>query len=328
MIQPSFLRQEAAERLQQSAYNPKRLVLLHTVVALGCFLLSTLASYLLSLQIAETGGLSGMGLRSALATAQAVLELAVTVGLPFWNVGLMFAALRWVNGQTAGPADLLQGFRRFPSVLGYLLLRGGLFLMLAVGIINISSTLYMLTPFAAPLVDLLTPFLQQNGSAEAILTDTLSSALFKELVPLLLFSAVLFALLAIPLFYRLRFSEFAVMSGLTCGKAMLKSIAVTRKNCLQILKLDLSFWWYYLLLALCILISYGDALLSVLGISLPLSATAASLVFYVLGPACQCVLLWQCEAHRLSTYCLAYRNLAGEDMNDGDTSADEAIESA
>lgn len=328
MIQPSFLRYQAAERLQQSAYNPKRLVLLHTIVALGSFLFTTLANYLLSLQIEGTGGLAGMELRSVLATAQAVLELAVTVGLPFWNIGLIFAALRWAKGQTAGPADLLQGFRRFPSVLGYLLLRGGLFLMLAVGIINISSTIYMLTPFAAPLVNLLTPFLQQDGSAEALMTDALSSAIFQELVPLLIFSTVLFALLAIPLFYRLRFSEFAVMSGLSCGKAMLKSIAVTRGSCLQILKLDLSFWWYYLLLALSILTSYGDALLPALGISLPLSATASSLVFYSLGLVCQCVLLWQCEAHRLSTYCLAYHNFAGEYVNAADTSADGPMESA
>lgn len=320
MIQPSFLRQEAAERLQQSAYNPKKLVLLHTVVALGSFLLSTLVNYFLSLQMENTGGLSGMEAGNMLATAQSVLELAVTVGLPFWNIGLVFAALHWARRQTAGPADLLQGFRRFRSVLGYLLLRAGLFLMLGLAITNISSTIYMMTPFATPLVNLLTPFLQQDGSAEGLMTDAFLATLFQELVPLLILSAVLFALVAIPLFYRLRFSEFAVMSGLTCGKAMLKSIAVTRGNCLQILKLDLSFWWYYLLLGLSILISYGDALLPALGISLPLSATASSLVFYSLGLVCQGVLLWQCEAGRLTVYGLAYRTLDGTiDTDDADS---------
>lgn len=320
MIQPSILRQGAAERLQQSAYNPKRLVLLHTAVALGCSLLTSLVSYLLSLQIAETGGLSGMELRSVLATAQSVLELAVAIGFPFWNIGLLFAVLRWTKGQAAGPADLLQGFRRFFSVLGFLFLRAALFLMLAVGITNISSTIYMMTPFATPLANLLMPLMQQGNSAEALMTDAFFATLLGEIAPLLIVSAVLFALLAIPLFYRLRFADFAVIDGLPAGKALLKSFSITRKNCLQLLKLDLSFWWFYLLQMLSVAICYADSILPALGISLPVSPTVAAFGFYVIGSVCQGVLLWQFEAHRLTVYGLAYRRLDGTiDTDDTDT---------
>lgn len=314
MIQPSFLRQTAADQLQQATYNPKRLVLLHTAIGLGCLLITTLANYLFSLQIADTGGLSGMDLRAALSTAQSVLEFAVTVGLPVWNIGLFFAAYRWAMGETAAPADLLQGFRRFRSVVGFLLLRIVLFFILAMGIINTTSMIFMMTPYATPLMNLMTPFLEQSSGAEALMTDAFFAALFQELMPLLILSAALFALVAIPLFYRLRFSQFAFMSGLTCGKALLKSFAVTRKNCLQILKLDLSYWWYYLLLGFSILISNGDSILSALDISLPISATAAYFVFYSLGLICQGILLWQCEARRLTAYCLAYHSLACEDI--------------
>ena len=319
MIQPSFLRRKAAALLQQTSYDPKKLVLLHTVIATGSFLLTTLINYILSLQIENTGGLAGMELGSMLAAIQSGLELVVTIGLPFWNIGLAFAALSWAKGQTTVPTDLLQGFRRFPSVLGYLLLRAALFVMLALGIINISSAIYMLTPFATDLANLLSPLLQQSVSPETLMTDAFLADLFQEIVPLLIFSAACFALVAIPLFYRLRFSDFALMSGQTCGKALLKSFVVTRKNCLQILKLDLSFWWYYLLLALSILISYGDSLLAMLGVSLPLSSTAASLAFYLLGLVCQGAVLWQWEAHRLSAYCLAYHSLAGEDTTTADS---------
>lgn len=314
MLQPSFLRHQSAKRLRQSAYNPKRLVLLHTAIGLGGVFIMTLANYLFSLQIADTGGLSGMDLRAALATAQSVLEFAVTVGLPLWNIGLFFAAYRWAKGETAEPADLLQGFRRFRSVVGFLLLRIVLFFILAMGIVHIASMIFMMTPYATPLMNLMAPFLQQSSAAEELLTDAFFAALFHELMPLLILSAAFFALVAIPLFYRLRFSQFALMSGLTCGKALLKSIAVTRKNCLQILKLDLSYWWYYLLLGFSILISNGDRLLSALGIPLPISATAAYFAFYSLGLICQGVLLWQCEARRLTAYCLAYHSLAGEDI--------------
>ena len=326
MLRPSALRHQAAQHLERSAYSPKKLVLLHTALALGSFLLTALINYLLSLQIADTGGLSGMELVSALTAAQSVLELAVTVGLPFWNIGLYFAACRWAEGQTARPADLLQGFVRFRSALGFFLLKIALFFVLAVGITNISSVIFMMTPFATPLIDQLTPLLQQGSGAEILMTDAVSDSLLQALIPLLIFSAVLFALVAIPLFYRLRFSEFALMSGLTCGKALLKSFAVTRKNCLQILKLDLSYWWYYLGLGLCMLISNGDWLLSLLGISLPLSATAAYFVFYPLGLMCQGLLLWQWESRRMTVYCLAYRSLASEETDTaGDSSANSPV---
>lgn len=322
MIQPSFLRKEATDRLRQAAYDPKRLVLLHTAIALGCSLLTTLISYLLSLQIAETGGLSGMTLRSVLTTAQSVLELAVAIGFPFWNIGLLFAVLRWTTGQTAGPADLLQGFRRFFSVFGLLFLRALLFLMLAIGITNITSTIYMMTSFATPLVNLLTPLMQQGSSAESLMTDAFSSALLKEVTPLIIVSAVLFLLLAIPLFYRLRFANFAVMDGLSAGKALLKSFSITSKKFWQLLKLDLSFWWFYLLLILSVAICYGDSILPALGISLPVSPTVAAFGFYIIGSVCQGILLWQFEAGRLTVYGLAYRRLDGTiDTDDTDALA-------
>lgn len=311
MIQPSFLRQEAANRLRQVAYNPKRLVLLHTAIALGSSLLTTLISYLLSLQIAETGGLSGMTLRSVLATAQSVLELAVAIGFPFWNIGLLFAILRWTTGQAAVPADLLQGFRRFFSVLGLLFLRAALFLMLAIGITNISSTIYMMTPFATPLVNLLTPLMQQGSAVESLMTDAFFSALLKEVTPLIIVSAVPFLLLAIPLFYRLRFADFAVIDGLSAGKALLKSFSITPKKFWPLLKLDLSFWWFYLLQMLSVAICYADSVLQALGISLPVSPTVAAFGFYIIGLICQGILLWQFEASRLTVYGLAYRTLDG-----------------
>lgn len=321
-MQPSFLRQEAAERLRQAAYSPKRLVLLHTAVALGCSVLSSLISYVLSLQIAKTGGLSGMELRSILATAQSVLELAVTIGFPFWNIGLIFAVLRWTKGQAAKPADLLQGFRRFFSVLGVLFLRALLFLVLGIGITNISSTIYMMTPFATPLVNLLTPLMQQGSSPETLMTEAFLSSLFQEMVPLLIFSAVLFVLLAIPLFYRLRFADFAVMDGLSAGKALLKSVSITQKQFWELVKLDLSFWWFYLLQVLSVAICYADSILPALGVSLPVSPTVATFGFYIIGSVCQGVLLWQFEARRLTVYGLAYRRLDGTiDSDDTDALA-------
>ena len=101
------------------------------------------------------------------------------------------------------------------------------------------------------------------------------------------------------------------MDGLTCGKAMLQSFTVTKGSCLQVLKLDLSFWWFYLLQMLSVALCNADLALSYLGISLPVPQVAATLLFYALGSICQVLLLWQFEAKRVTAYALAYRTLDG-----------------
>ena len=49
-----------------------------------------------------------------------------------------------------------------------------------------------------------------------------------------------------------------------------------------VVKLDLSLWWYYLPVAAAMAVCYGDVLLPMLGVQLPLSETVASFGFYAL----------------------------------------------
>ena len=127
-LQFDDLRQRGDRCLDFAAYSPRRLVLIHTAVSLGASLVVGLLNLLFSQMIATTGGLGGMGMRSMLQTAQATLELAVTIALPFWNISLTRAALCWARGELAEPPTLLEGFRRFRSVLGVKLLTGFIFL--------------------------------------------------------------------------------------------------------------------------------------------------------------------------------------------------------
>lgn len=312
MLQVSDLHRQAQARLAQTAGNPKKLVLLHTAIALGCSVLMSVITYLFSRQIADTGGLGGLGMRSVLATAQSVLELVITMALPFWQMGIFYAALQWVNEEDAGLGSLLQGFRRFSSVLGKLFLQGGLFFGLGIAIFYISTAVFMMTSFATPIVELFAPIMEQGATPEqleSLLTPELMESASRAAVPLLVIFIILYAAAAIPVFYRLRFASFAVMEGLSGGKALLKSFAITRKNCWQIFRLDLSFWWFYLLQVLSVAVCYADTILPAVGISLPVSGVGAAFLFYALGTLCQGVLLWQKEGHRLTAYCLAYRTL-------------------
>ncbi len=306
MIKPSVLYRQAGDALQQPAYNPKKLVLLHTAVALGCSLLVTALDYLLNLQIAATGGLSDMGLRITLSTIQYILNLFVMVALPFWEIGLLFASLRWANGENATEKDLLQGFRRFGAILGIRLLQGVLFFLLGIVVSYISAAIFMLTPFAAPMIAIMEPILQ-SPAPEELITPELFAPVMDSFIPLLILFSVLFLAVAIPVFYRLRFSEFAVLEGNSATKALAHSIRLTRKKSLRLFKVDLHFWWFYLLQALCLVVCYADILLTKLGVSLPLSEDGSFFLFYVLGTVGQGVLLWLCQGRRLTTYALTYQ---------------------
>ena len=321
MLQISDLHHSANTRLQSVSENPKKLALIHTAIALGSSLFLTVITYLLSLLIADTGGLDGLGLRSILTTIQSVLEIAVLFALPFWQIGIFYVALQWSNGQNAKFTNLVYGFRRFRPVLGMLFLRSIVFIALGFAVFNISNILFMLTPFAEPFLELYKPLLEQNltpEQLEALLTPEFTDAVLSASAPMLILFAVLFAGVSIPLFYRLRFSDFAVIEGLPAGKALLKSLAITRGSFLQVLKLDLSFWWFYLLQLLSIAFCYADSILPLFGIVLPISSTVAAFGFYAIGSACQCLLLWQYEAKRVTVYALAYHTLDGT-INRDDT---------
>jgi len=309
MIKPSALRQQAGSILEKTPYCPKKLVLIHTAIALGSSLLISLLSYLLDRQIAGTGGLGGMGLRSLLSTAQTMLELTVLVVLPFWDIGLIYASLRWAKGENATPPNLLQGFRRVGAVLGANLLQGALYIAIGFAVSYLCVTIYMMTPFSRELIELFEPFLQPGITVpeqEALMTPEFMEALFNAYTPLLICSAVLFVLVSIPVFYRLRFAQLAVMDGFGPFASLLRSNRLAQYNCFWLFKLDLQFWRFYLLLILCLAISYGDNILRLLGVALPFSRDVSFFLFTGVGAICQGALLWQCQAPVLTSYALAY----------------------
>ncbi len=314
MLQVSELHNQAKTRLQEVSGNPKKLVLIHTAIALGSSLLLTFITYLLSLLIDETGGLRGLTARSLLTTAQSVLELAVMVAMPFWQVGIFYAALQWTRKELADFGSLLQGFRRFGPVLGLQILRGILFIALGMPLSYIATAIFMLTPLAAPFLERIAPMMEQGITSEQLetmVTPEFTAATMQAMIPLLIIFAIVYLAVAIPVFYRIRFADFAVMDNMPAGRAMVNSFNITKGSCLQVLKIDLSFWWFYLLQILSVAICYADSLLPALGVTLPVSGVTAAFLFYILGTVCQGVLLWQYEARRVTVYGLAYRTLDG-----------------
>lgn len=306
------LKQTAASRLSEAGFDPRLLILIHTGVSIGATLLVTVINYILQQQINSTGGLSGIGLRSILATAQSALQLACIVLLPFWEFGMVYAAMGIARKRSAEPADLTAGFRRFGPVLRLSLLRSAIIFAVIMLCVNIGTGIFMATPLSAPLYDILLPILEasSNNAAPTIDEATLD-AIFGALLPLIPILLGLVLLLVVPVLYRLRMADYLIMEDKKTGalEAMATSWRMTQGRAFALFRLDLSFWWFYALQAVAVILSYGDAIAGLLGITLPISPDLAALVCYLLYGAAILVLYWRFGSYVQTTYAVAYDTL-------------------
>ena len=305
------LRQQAASKLD-SVSNKGKLVLLYACVSVGISLAAGIVSMILDGQIAGTGGLGGMQLRSILATVQSLLNIALFVFVPFWNLGYTSVALKWGREKAASEKDLLNGFRRFGPGLRLMLLRVVVYLVVGFLVIQVASIIFTFTPWAEP-------FYQQMeniGLLDSVeqLDEAMIEALIPITIPYWIIAVVLAILAAIPVTYRLRMAEYRLMDEPQCGAlmAMLQSNRMMKGNCLKLFKVDLQFWWYYLATVLISLLCYGDVLLPMVGVELPLDPMVSFFLFYVASLVALVLLYWRCRNQLECTYVCAYDELCAD----------------
>lgn len=274
----------ARERLQ--GVNTWPLVLLHTGVTVGAAFVIMLLQYVLAEGIGNTGGLSGMGMRSVLETAQLVLQWANTLLLPFWSLGFLYVALLWAREAQADKRDLLAGFRRVGPYLGLMLNRAILTILVLVVSINISSVIYMMTPAADRILELAENFGDTDQMYDYLYSLDMDQimVLLRSMIPMMVIGCVLASVLLIPLLYRFRMAEYVILDqkGVRGIGAMILSAALLRRRRWQLFKLDLRFWWYYGLKLLCTVLLYADMILEALGVVLPVGSGMAYVLTYVL----------------------------------------------
>jgi uncharacterized membrane protein len=104
------------------------------------------------------------------------------------------------------------------------------------------------------------------------------------MLPCFAFGGVMLLVLGGPMFYSFRMVNYVIIDkpGMGALMAMRESKKMMRGHRLQLLKLDVSLWQYYLASGLAMVICYGDALLPMLGVELPVSETVAFFGFYAL----------------------------------------------
>ena len=304
-ISYSLLRPAAEDALGVARYSPKKLVLLHTAVGMTVGLILSIITYVLDLGIAQTGGLSGISNRTVLETVQSILSAASMILLPFWEIGYLCAALQFARRQSADTTSLYHGLRHWGVVLRSMLLKAGVVFIVMFISTQIVSSIYMMTPAAAPLFALSMELAESGADPMALLESEEYMAAMMNAMPFILLGVLI---LLIPALYLLRFTDYVVMDQPERGAlfAVLTSVYLTRRNLKAMLKLDLRFWWYYALELLVVVISYGHMILDIAGIDIGIGGDTAMFVFYLLSLAGQLGLYVWKKNTVFTTYALAY----------------------
>lgn len=300
------LREQANAAISASSYSPKRLALIHTGAAVALSAVLTILNYILSNQIGGTGGLSGLGLRTILSTAQMMLSIISLAVAPFWELGFLYASVRIARREDAGINHLLQGFRRFGPALRLTLLQSLLYIAIFILSTNIGSTIYLFTPFSASLGEILTASNGDLAAAQALLAENPQA-----LIPLYCIFLLLFAVIAVPVTYRFRLAQYLIVDDpkIRALAALGTSHRLMRYNRWDMFRLDLSFWWYYALQLVCVGIAYADIAAAALGIPLPVPDAVAFFGCFFLHCISQLLVAWYFASPVAVTYATAYLTL-------------------
>lgn len=296
----------ARAALNRPFYDSKKLALIYAGIAVGFDLLITVINYLLSVQIDSLSGISGLGTRGIFSTLQTLLPIVSIVFVPLWEMGMLRAGIGFMRDEPVSPKTLTAGFRRFGPVLRLLLLRTVLLFVIVLIAINVGSVIFSFTPWAASIEDLAQAVMESGTITEEMITQMMPS-----MVPLYIIFFAIFGILAIPLFFRLRMADFIIMDKTTRAlPALLFSHRLMRGNCFRLLKLDFSFWWYYVISFLSLGVCYLDLILSTVGITLPISSDAALFLFFGLYALIRFVLCWQSGSYVNTAYAIAFDSIA------------------
>ncbi len=268
------LKAAAADRLQTHGAAARRLTLIYTLALALLSVGSNALNLLLHSQISGTGGLGGLGLRSVLQTLQEILSYINMFFGPFWAAGFLYAMLLILRDRSPRERDLNEGFRRFGRIVGGFCFEYLAIMALTLVVANVTAVLISFTDWMPDLIPLLEAELAQNPdffSTDAFyVSETLMLEVLLEMAPML----ILMLLLLLPgytfLSYSFRMALYLMMEREISGsRAYILSWRMMRRHRWKIFKLDLSFWWYYLLANLISAVSYLDTILTVAGVELP-----------------------------------------------------------
>lgn len=313
----------AAQRLTH-APQEKKIVAIYSGLALAVTAFSLILSYVLDLRISQSGGLSNMGSRAVLSAIQMMLPLAQSVILTCLEVGYLSTMLRIARGQYASPNGLRLGFDRFWVLLRASIFQGLVYSGIGFLCIYLSTYIFLLTPLSSEAMEILMPLVSDttilSSGTGLVLEDAVYAQLLSAMTPMVILCGVIYAIAALPVLYGYRMVNFLIIDKPAMGamRALKESRRIMKHNRVALFRLDLSLWPYYLALLVATLLGYGDQILPMLGIPLPISGEAAYFLSYAIYLAAQFAVFYFLRNPLEVSYALAYDSIKPEEpKNEG-----------
>lgn len=320
---PDFqtLNHNAEQRLSRAAQAGK-IVLIYAGLSTAAAALVTAMQYYLGSEIAQTGGLSNLGLRSVLSSVSEFLPLLQTVFLLLLDFGYMACMVRISRGQYSSPNTLRAGMDRFGVLLRCTLLRVLVYIGAAFAGFYLSMGIFLISPFSQKLLSLLSPMVSESAvlTIDALrVDDATAAALYRATIPALIIFAIVAMALIIPLYYRFRMCNYVIYDNPGQGAlyALRESRKMMHRNRISMFRLDLHFWWYYLILVLAGMVAYGNNLLAMAGITLPFSDIVSFFLFYFISLSIQFAAMYFLRNRIETVYALTYDALRPPKQDSG-----------
>ncbi len=261
-----YLKKKASNRLQ-SGNDPKKVVLVYAGIVALSSLVVTVVQDLLDSQISQTGGIQNIGTRSMLTTADTVLTIAQLLLVMCLTLGYTGSMLRIARGQYASPNSLKAGGERIWVLLRTRLLQMLIMTAAAFALCFLVVNVCLLTPLSNRVIAVM-----GTVSAEELLSNGLALiALYSAMLPIIL----IYLVALVPLLWYFS-CTYRMVDYLLIDRPQLGAFGVLREsrrmmqgNMKMMLRVDLSFWWYYLLQALVSVLIYLNMVLALFAIGLP-----------------------------------------------------------
>lgn len=311
-IPPRDLKRETAEKLNSLRCKPGHILLIYFVISFGVSLLISLIQLCISSQTAQNSGLDGLETLALWNTVSSILDMGFSLLSPVWSMGLTFVLLQFARGEESHPKCLTAGFRRLGRIAGLLLLTILLAYFFTGIIMSVSLVLMMVFVNFDALDTILQPFEQQIAENPALMEDPalLTGLPWEEilstmLLPLVLVIALMLGL-SLLMSYFLRLGSHYIMDtpGVNPALAIIRSCITVGKNLKTFLMLDLSHWWFFLLMVLLTFFSMVPDLPGMVNLG-----TLGAFLWQLAYASGVCALYWWKGAQVMTSYALAYEKL-------------------
>lgn len=240
------LKRASLTRLRRYGKRPYKLAFYSVAIALAVQLLvSAMGYWVTTYQGGE--GLDGMGSVTMIQTVHELLSIVVSVLSPLWTLGFTAAIMAFMDWQDPQDTVLLKGLRHWWDFLKLYFLEGIFMFLVVLAVILPVTYLYALTPWAKDLANIPDPEIVGEVKFVAAAAD--------EASPLIIIYVLALIAVLVPISYRLRFTNYLILNGwIGVFSAMVTSFQMTKGYVWSMIKLDLSFWWYYLVTGLLALV--------------------------------------------------------------------------